>query len=450
MTQISDISRKRLALATLCIAVLIAQIDTSVVNLAVKPIGLYFSAGVGTLQWVVDSYNLVYAALLLTGGLLADLYGRRRIFIIGTLVFTVASALCALSPAVWGLIGARAITGCGAALLLPASLAIIRVVWTHPEERGRALGIWAGCNGLAFVFGPTLGGLLIAHFGWRSIFLLVIPLGVATLSLAPFTLAESSDQQTRHFDAAGQVLGAATLGGLAVAGIELQRHTVFAAVALGVAILALAMFVHTETKKGAAALVHLDMFALPAFRGAMVATAGMTFGMYGLLFLLPMSWQSEGILGPVGSGVALMPMALLFVLTSPFSGRLTALYGTHAITAGGVTLIGAGLLLIGLTAHTATVSTAEIGLCMAGMGMGLATGPLMGAAVGAVAAARSGTAAALINAARMVGATLGVAILGGVFATAGGDLQGICLAMLIGGIVQIASAAAAWHTRCSR
>lgn len=164
------VKRRGVTLLTLCLAVLVAQVDTAVVNLATRAIGAYFHAGVGALQWVVDSYNLTYAVLLLTGGLLADLYGRRRIFMAGTAVFTLASLLCALAPSVSVLIAARALAGVGAALLLPASLAIVRVVWRDPVARGRALGIWAACNGVAMALGPTLGGVLIRHFGWRSIF----------------------------------------------------------------------------------------------------------------------------------------------------------------------------------------------------------------------------------------------------------------------------------------
>src|SRR5262249_30074824 len=138
----------------------------------------------GALQWVVDSYNLLYAILLLSGGLLADLYGRRLAFMAGTAPFTASSLFCVLAPSVSFLIAGRALAGIGAALLLPASLAIIRVVWPDAKERGRALGIWAGCNGPALAIGPTVGGLLIDRFGWRSIFLIVVPVGLAALALA--------------------------------------------------------------------------------------------------------------------------------------------------------------------------------------------------------------------------------------------------------------------------
>jgi DHA2 family methylenomycin A resistance protein-like MFS transporter len=436
--------RRGLTLLTLCTAVLIAQVDTSVVNLAVRSIGDDFQASVGTLQWVVDSYNLVYAVLLLTGGLLADLYGRRLVFMVGAALFTAASLLSAFAPSVALLIAGRALAGVGAALLLPASLAIIRVVWPDAKERGRALGIWAGCNGLASAIGPTLGGVLIGRFGWRSVFLMVVPLGLAALALALPAIPETSDPQDRRFDAPAQALGALALGGLAVAAIESHRSIGIAAVALAVAALSLAAFIKVETAKGTGALVPLDMLRTPGFRGAVTATAGMTFGMYGLLFLLPLTWQSTGMLGAVGAGVALLPMALVFVLVSAVSGSLTERLGTRLVTAGGVAVIGCGLLLIGMTAHSPTILAAEIGLGLTGLGLGLATGPLMGAAVGAVEAARSGTAAALINVARMTGATVGVAVLGAVFAVAHGGADGLRLSLLLGGTLQLTSAAVAW------
>jgi EmrB/QacA subfamily drug resistance transporter len=437
---------RRLTLLTLCTAVLIAQIDTSVVNLAIRPIGAYFHSSVGALQWVVDSYNLVYAALLLSGGLLADIYGRRRIFMIGAAVFTVASLACAFAPSISVLIAGRAVAGLGAALLLPASLAIIRVVWPDEQERGRALGIWAACNGLAFVIGPTLAGTLIGWFGWPSIFLIVVPFGMAALILTMLSIPESSDPGGRHFDAAAQILGIMALGGLAVAAIEAQGSIRIAAAALVIAIVSLLLFIRVEARKGAGALVPLDLFGIPQFRGAIVATAGMTFGMYGVLFLMPLTWQSMGKLSPTGAGLALMPMALVFVFVSPLSGSLTERLGSRLMTSGGVAVIGIGLLLIAMTAHLSSIIPTETGLVLTGLGMGLATGPLMAAAVGAVDAARSGTAAALINVARMVGATIGVAALGALFAIARAEPDGLRIALLVGGLVQVACATFAWAT----
>lgn len=432
------------ALITLCLAVLVAQVDMAVVNLAIRPIGTYFAANINALQWVVDSYNLVYAVLLLTGGLLADLYGRRRLFMLGLAVFTAGSLLCAAAPTVSVLIAGRAIAGLGAALLVPASLSIIRVVWHDETARGRALGVWAACNGLAMAIGPTVGGVLIGHFGWRSIFLVVIPFSLAGLALATFSIPESSDRQGRDFDITAQLLGAIALGGLAFSAIESHSAPRIAVSALIIAILALVLFIRVEARRGAAALVPLDLFRVNEFRASVSATAAMTFGMYGTLFLLPLTWQTLGTLDAMQAGLALTPMAAVFVVVSPLSGALTERFGRRLMTGGGVAIIGGGLVAIGLGATSTSIVAAEIGLVLTGLGMGFATGPLMAAAVGAVGPARSGTAAALVNVARMAGATLGVAVLGSIYALAGGGIAGLQLAMLLGGGVQIAGAATAW------
>nr|WP_261803676.1 MFS transporter [Variovorax sp. PAMC26660] len=417
----------------------------AVVNLGTRPIGEYFSASVIALQWVVDSYNLVYAVLLLTGGLLADLYGRRRIFMTGAAVFTGATLLCAVSTSVWMLIAGRALAGLGAALLMPASLAIIRVVWQDTAERGRALGIWAACNGLAMAIGAPLGGVLIHHFGWRSIFLAVIPLSGAALLLALPSIPESSDPKGRSLDMPAQVFGALALGGLAFAAIQSHDAPALAAVVLVMAVMAFVLFLRIERNKGAAALVPLDLFGVHAFRSAMLATIGMTFGMYGTLFLVPLTWLSTGALDATQAGLALIPMALVFVAVSPFSGKLTTRLGARTMTCGGVAVIGCGLILIGIGAPFASIVLTEAGLVLTGIGMGLATGPLMGVAVGAVDAARSGTASALINVARIAGATLGIAVLGALYAVVHGGAHGLQIAMFAGAAVQLGCAALAWN-----
>jgi MFS family permease len=367
-------------------------------------------------------------------------------FMAGAALFTAASFLCAFASSVPLVIVGRILAGIGAALLLPSSLANIRVVWPDAAERRRALGIWTACNGLALALGPTIGGVLLDRFGWRSIFAVVVPFGLAAVVLAPSAIPESSDPQNRHFEAPAQVLGAMALGGFALAAIESHRVVVIAIVAFLVAVLSLVAFIRVEAARGASALVPLDMFRTHEFRGAASATVGMTFGMYGVLFLLPLTWQSAGRLDAVSAGLALMPSALTFILVSPFSGALMGRLGTRVMTAGGLAVIGSGLLLIALAASASSLVGIEIGLGLTGLGMGLATGPLMEAAIGSAPAARSGTAAALINVARMVGATVGVAVLGTAYAVAGGGAEGLRLAMLLGGLVQLTSAAIAWRS----
>ena len=439
-------SRRGIILFTLCLGVLVAQVDTSVVNLAMHPIGAAFGASVAALQWVLDGYNLTYAVLLLTGGLLADLYGRRRAFQAGAAILAAASLACACAPTIYALVAARIAAGVGAALLLPTSLAIVRVVWTDPAARRRALGVWASCNGLAFVIGPTLGGLLIEHFGWPSVFLLSVPPALAALLLAALAIEETADPHGRHFDLPGQLAGAAALGGLVFAAIDGHRggHAWIAALAVSAA--AFLCFLARERRTGPAALVPLDLFSNRAFCGAIAATAGMTFGIYGMIFLLPLVWQTTGALGPEGAGFALMPCALLFFLVSPRSGHLAQRIGVRAMAAGGTGIIGLGLLVLATTHAGRPLPLAAAGLALTGIGMGLNTGPLMSVAVDSVSAARSGTASALINVARMAGATLGVAILGAAFAVWHGGAAGLRAAMLGGGIVQCLGATVAYAT----
>ncbi|MGH7072024.1 MAG: MFS transporter [Acetobacteraceae bacterium] len=439
-------SAKRLVLVALCLGVLIAQIDTSVVNLAVEPIGAAFSAATSELQWMLDAYNLVYTVLLLTGGLFADLYGRRLVFMLGAAVLTGASLASAAAPDMTVLIAARAATGVGAAMLLPASLAVVRVVWQDDVERGRALGIWASCNGLAFAIGPSLGGILINAFGWRSVFLLVVPFGLVALALAVTIVPESAAPARRGFDASGQALGAIALGGLAFAAIDGSGGAALRLAALAASLISLPLFLRVERRAGSAALIPLDLFRNRGFSGALAATATMTFGIYGMIFLLPLLWQALDRLSAAGAGLALLPISLLFFLVSTASGQLAERVGRRALAAGGTALIGLGLVVLATTSAGTPLPLAEAGLLLAGLGMGLNTGPLLAVTIAAVAAPRAGTAAALFNVARMSGAVLGVAVLGALFAAVGGGAPGFQAAMLAGGLVQLTGAAIAAAT----
>ncbi|MBR7965207.1 MFS transporter [Burkholderia cenocepacia] len=445
-------ARHRLALPALCIAVLIAQIDTAIVNLATEPIGTAFGARVGALQWVIDAYNLAYAVLLLTGGLIGDLYGRRRAFVLGATVLSGASVVCALAPTLGVLIAGRALAGAGAALLIPASLAIVRVLWRHPAERARALGIWAACGGIAMIVGPTLGGVLIHALGWRSIFGVVIPFGIAAIALTSAVVPESADPRGRRFDPAAQVLGAIAIGCVVFATIDARHDPQRAALLIGTGAAAIALFVRIERRLGTAALVPLDLFANRAFRGMLVGNGAMTFGGYGMLFVLPLAWQSHHVLDASGASLALLPMSVPFALVSFGSGAVAARVGARTAGAGGVALIGLGLAAIGIGAagstnpHAPMLAWAEAGLALTGTGLGLAVGSLAATAVGAVDAARAGTAASLMNVTRMIGAVFGVALLGALYDACGGGASGLRVAMLTGSALQLAGAALAWRT----
>ncbi|MBB3287095.1 MULTISPECIES: MFS transporter [unclassified Rhizobium] len=434
------------SLIVLCLGVIVAQVDTSVVNLAIQPIGKSLAASVTQLQWVVDAYNLVYAALLITGGLLADLYGRRLTFIIGCIIFTIASLGCALAPAIAILIGARAVTGCGSALLIPASLSLIRVIYPDEKVRGRALGIWAGCNGMSLAIGPSLGGYLIHSFGWRAVFLVVVPIGVMAAIGALLWVPESAGRKGRSFDALGQILGVVSLGAITLAAIESSHLPLLWTILLAsCGLVLLSFFVVVERRLDQRALVPVPMFSNRRFSGAMVGTAAMTFGMYGTLFLFPLTSLSLDRLDPTDVGLALLPMALSFVGISPFSGSLSENFGKQRTTTLGLAVMGLGNMLLGIAFTENLLIAEEFGLLLTGIGMGLATGPLTAVAVSSVGSERAGTASALINVARMVGATIGVASLGSVFACFHEPQLGFITAMLCGGVTQLLGSVAAWR-----
>jgi MFS transporter, DHA2 family, methylenomycin A resistance protein len=411
-------SNTTIVLITTSLAVLIAQIDTSVVNLALKHIGAEFHAGVSALQWVVDAYNIVYASLLLTAGTLADLYGRRRIFALGIALFTLGSLVCGLAPDTGVLITGRAVAGVGAALAVPTSLAILTVAFPDSKERSWALGLWASCNGLAFIVGPTLGGVLVDVSGWRSVFLLIIPVSILALGLTVASIPESKDPTGRRLDLPGQGFAIAALGALSVAVIEGPRWgwmSTPGVLSFVIAIASSALFVRQQAGvKGA--LVPLSMFRNRVFSASLIVAGCMTFGMYAMLFLVPLYFQAVRGSSALVAGLELLPMSVAFVVVSQLSGKIANELGPRVPMASGMALMGIGLLMLALIPVHESLALIEAALLIIGCGLGLNTGPVNSVAVTNVAAARAGTASGLVNTARMVGATLGVAALGALFA----------------------------------
>jgi DHA2 family methylenomycin A resistance protein-like MFS transporter len=427
-----------IVLITTSLAVLIAQIDTSVVNLALKHIGAEFHTGVTALQWVVDAYNIVYASLLLTAGTLADLYGRRRVFALGIALFTLGSLVCGLAPDTGVLIAGRAVAGLGAALAVPTSLAILTVAFPDSKERSWALGLWASCNGLAFIIGPTLGGVLVDVSGWRSVFLLIIPVSVVALGLTVTSIPESKDPTGRRLDLPGQGFAIAALGALSLAVIEGPRWgwmSIPGVLSFVIAIASSVLFVRQQAGvKGA--LVPLPMFKNRVFSASLIVAGCMTFGMYAMLFLVPLYFQTIRGNSALVAGLQLLPMSVAFVVVSQLSGKIANELGPRVPMTAGMTLMGMGLLMLALIPVNDSLALIEAALLMIGCGLGLNTGPVNSVAVTNVPAARAGTASGLVNTARMVGATLGVAVLGAllaVFSREGTGIVGGLAPAFIGG-----------------
>jgi EmrB/QacA subfamily drug resistance transporter len=450
----SRASHPVLVLAAMSLGVLIAQIDTSVVSLAVKRIGADLNSGVSQMQWVIDAYNLVYASLLLTGGTLGDLYGRRRIFVLGIALFTVGTLVCALAPSGAVLIAGRAISGLGAALELPMSLVLLTLAYPDEKSRAHALGIWASCNGLAFIIGPTLGGLLVDSAGWRSIFYLILPVCAAALVLTYAAVPESAEPRGRKLDLAGQALAVVALGGLAFAAIEGSHWGWASLPILSIAAVGLAAGIALFVLEGrlTGAMIPVEIFRNRVFSSALSIAALMTFGMYALLFLMPLYFQTMRGNSALWAGLQMLPLSVSFVLVSQLTGTISNAVGPRMLMTGGMACMGIGALMLAFVGTDTNVWLIAVALLIVGVGLGLNTSPVNGVAVAAVPKTRSGTASGLLNTGRMIGATMGIAVLGALFAAFAGQegaagegfLAGLRAAMLVGGSAELAGAVIAF------
>jgi MFS transporter, DHA2 family, methylenomycin A resistance protein len=448
-------TRPRLTLIATSLGVLFAQIDTSVVNLALKSVASDLHAGISQMQWVIDSYNLVYASLLLTGGTLGDLYGRRRIFVLGIALFVIGTLICAAAPNAGILIGGRVISGAGAAFEVAMSLVLLTNAYPDRKERAHAMGVWASCNGIAFIVGPTFGGWLVDSLGWRSIFYMILPVCAVALALTFYGVRESADPQGRKLDVPGQALAIIGLSAFAFTAIEGAHwgwtSPMLINVAL-VAIIALALFVLVE-KRTEGPLLPLGVMRIPVFSASLACAGLMTFGMYALLFIMPLYFQTVLGASPFIAGLELLAMSASFVAVSQVVGHLNNWIGPRVVMTAGMACMGFGALALSFIGKDTSLVFVEIALFFVGIGLGLNTAPVNGVAVAALPPERSGTASGMVNTSRMVGATLGVAILGTIFAAYAGQnatggpgfLQGLHAAMrgttiseLLGAVVAFA------------
>jgi EmrB/QacA subfamily drug resistance transporter len=440
--------RRILTLATMCIATFMAILDTTVVNLGLHAIQGDLHVSLTVLQWVLDIYNLVYAGFILTGGVLGDLFGRRRVFSIGIALFTFGSLICALAPNATLLICGRGVAGLGAALQLPGALSILTVTFPEPGERARAIAIWGGFNGLAMAVGPTVGGLLVDCFGWRSIFYLVVPFGAVALVLAFTSVSESASPKGRRLDLSGQVLSILALGLLAFGFIQAPALGWSSPLILGCVFGSAVSFAALLKVESATpgALLSPAVFRNRAFSVAIANAAMMTFGFYTLLFIFPLYLQEIRGNSAVVTGLKLLPLSITFFLVSLIAGRLLNRVGARALIAAGLGLFGAGLLALTLVSGQSSFAAMVPALVAIGLGNGLAFGAIMTVAVSNVDDSRSGMSSGLVNVARMVGATLGVAIPGSIFGAhvvrAGHDvtkfLVGMHRAFFLAGLDEVA------------
>ena len=410
---------KVIVLLTMCFALAMAMLDNTVVNVALPSINEHLGAGVSGLQWIVDGYVLAFASLLLTGGILGDKVGRKRMFLAGLAIFTVASAACGLSQSTGQLIVARALQGVGGALLMPGTLSIITVTFP-PRERAKAIGLWAGVSGLALALGPTLGGYLVEHVGWQSVFFINLPVGVVAFLVASATVRESRSDQARSFDVPGLALGTLGLLSITYGLIEANQRGwgdgwIVGSLALGVALLI--GFLLWE-RSYPHAMMPLSYFRIPAFSAGNIVAFSVSLGMFATFFFLSLYLQGIHGFTPFQAGYKFLPMTVMIIVTAPLAGRYASRHGSRAPMTYGLTMAGGGLLLLGLTLQVDSSYRYMLPIFMVmGHGMGATMAPMTAAVMNAVGPQRAGLGSAMTNTSREVGGVLGIAVLGTILTT---------------------------------
>jgi EmrB/QacA subfamily drug resistance transporter len=409
---------KVIILLTMCFALAMAMLDNTVVNVALPTISRDLDAGVSSLQWIVDGYVLAFASLLLTGGILGDRYGRKKMFLAGLSVFTISSLACGLSPNSSWLIGARAVQGVGGALLMPGTLSILTVTFP-PHERAKAIGLWAGVSGLALALGPTVGGLMVEHLGWESVFFLNVPIGLIAFLIGSRTVRESVSEGQRRLDLGGLVLGTAALFSATYALIEanqlgwgdpLIEGSLAAFVVLIVAFL---VWEHRNPH----AMMPLRFFRIPAFSAGATVAFSVSLGMFATFFFLSLYMQLIRGYSAFGAGVRFLPMTVMIIVTAPAAGRYASRHGSRIPMTYGLILAGSGLLILSrLSLDTSFLIMLPVFVVM-GHGMGATMAPMTAAVMNAVGPQRAGLGSAMTNTSREVGGVLGIALLGTILTT---------------------------------
>ena len=412
-------SRRWWTLVAVSLATFMTYLDNNVTNVAIPTIQRSLHLSVSGLEWVVSSYLLVFAGLLLAGGRLADHYGRRRLFLTGLGIFTAASLAAGLAGNGAVLIASRSVQGLGAALLVPATLAIVMATFTDARERTQAVGIWTGTGALALAVGPLIGGYISQHLHWGWIFFINVPVGVITAAIALPTMAESRGGRAdtaRRLDVPGLAVSAVMLFSLVYALIEGQDRGWTSPLILGAFALAAgaaAVFLVVENRS-ADPMVDLSIFRSRVFSGGTVTMMLWGFGVLGIYFFTALYLQNVLGFSPTKAGLAFVPMALAVVVFSVLAAPIVARIGAHRAVAGGMLLMAAGLALFTLQGRNASFAGLMPGFVVFGAGAGLMNAPLTDAILGAMPAERSGVASALLNASREVAGLLGITVIGAV------------------------------------
>jgi EmrB/QacA subfamily drug resistance transporter len=416
-------NRKWWTLAAVAFGLFMIMLDNTVVNVALPAIQDDLGVGLAELEWIVTGYALTFAALMLTGGKLADLLGRRLIFVVGLAIFTLASLACGLATSGDVLIGARIVQGVGAALMNPATLSIISATFP-PRQRGMAIGIWAGVSALALAIGPLVGGLLTDHGHWSWIFYINIPVGILAIAASFLFIDESKDtSEVQRLDLPGLLTSGVGLFALTYGLIEANSYgwtsgrIVTAFVASAVLLAAFVVLEHRQRVP----MLDLSLFRSGTFTGANLVILLVALAMFGVFFFVSLYMQNILGYSAVEAGAAFLPMTILIILIAPIAGKATDRIGSRWLMTVGMVLIGVQLLYFSTLGVDATFWNLLPAFLVGGVGMALTMTPSAAAAVRAVPTDKAGVGSAVLNSSRQVGGSLGIAIMG---AIVGASIEG--------------------------
>ncbi|AZM53128.1 MFS transporter [Streptomyces sp. WAC 01529] len=411
--------RRLLVLAICCMSLLIVSLDNTVLNVALPAMREEFDAGVSGMQWAIDAYTLVLASLLMLAGSTADRIGRRKVFRAGLILFTLGSVLCSLAPGLEALVAFRMVQAVGGSMLNPVAMSIITNTFTEPRERARAIGVWGGVVGISMAAGPLVGGVLVDSVGWRSIFWVNLPVGLAALVLTMRYVPESRAPHPRRPDPVGQLLVIALLGAVTYAIIEAPTAGWTSPLILafaGAALLALIGLLAYEPRR-AEPLIDLRFFKSAPFSGATVIAVCAFAALGGFLFLSTLYLQDVRGLDALHAGLWMLPMAAMTLVCAPLSGRLVGSRGPRpSLLVAGVAMTASGVLFAAFEAENSG-GTRFLGYVLFGLGFGFVNAPITDTAVAGMPRAQAGVAAAVASTSRQIGQTLGVAVIGAVLAS---------------------------------
>ncbi|HUK69899.1 MAG TPA: DHA2 family efflux MFS transporter permease subunit [Streptosporangiaceae bacterium] len=413
MTELSR-RRRMLVLGICCMSLLIVGLDNTIVNVALPSIRRDFHAPISGLQWTVDAYLLVLASLLMLSGSAADRLGRRRVFQTGLAVFTAGSLLCSVAPSLGWLIAFRAVQAVGGSMLNPVAMSIIVNTFTEPRERARAIGVWGGVIGISMALGPIVGGALIGSVGWRAIFWVNVPVGLAAIVLTALFVPESRAPRPRRLDPVGQLLMIIMLTSLTYGIIEGPRAGWGSGLIVGAFALAassLACLIAYELRRDEP-LIEVRFFRSVPFSGATLIAICAFAGFGGFLFLNSLYLQDVRGFGALHAGLLLAPMALMMLIFAPLSGRIVGSRGPRLplVVAGiGIMTSGAGLTML---ADQTAIGWLTATYVLFGIGFGMVNTPITNNAVSGMPRSQAGVAAAVASTSRQIGQSLGVAVIG--------------------------------------